>query len=43
LEAIQDPKRPEHEEYVEWIGEEFDPAAFDLDEVNRALRAWQEK
>ena len=43
LEAIQDPKHPEHEEYVEWIGEEFDPAAFDLDEVNRALRAWQEK
>ena len=38
LEAIQDPDHPEHEEYLEWAGEDFDPEAFDLDEVNRALR-----
>ena len=39
LEAITDPKHPEHEELKEWIGGTFDPEAFDLDEVNRLLRA----
>jgi hypothetical protein len=39
LEAIQDPEHPEHEDYLEWIGGEFDPEAFDLDEANEALRA----
>ena len=39
LEAIQDADHPEHEDYLEWIGGEFDPEAFDLDEVNERLRA----
>ena len=39
LEAIQDPDHPEHEDYLEWVGGEFDPEAFDLDEANEALRA----
>ena len=38
LEAIQDPQHPEHEEMLEWVGGEFDPEAFDLDEVNRELQ-----
>jgi len=38
LEAIHDPQHPEHEEMVEWVGGEFDPDAFDLDEVNRELQ-----
>ncbi|HEC34489.1 MAG TPA: plasmid pRiA4b ORF-3 family protein, partial [Chloroflexi bacterium] len=38
LEAIQNPDHPEHEDYMEWIGQEFDPEAFDLDEINAALR-----
>jgi len=38
LEAINDPKHEEHEMYLEWIGGEFDPEAFDLEEVNAALR-----
>ena len=37
LEAIQDPGHPEHEEYLEWVGGEFDPEAFDLDEANEEL------
>jgi len=37
LEAIRDPEHAEHEDYVEWIGGEFDPEAFDLDEINAAL------
>ena len=38
LEAIQNPDHPEHEEYLEWVGGEFDPEEFDLDEVNQVLR-----
>ena len=38
LDAIQDPQHPEHEEMLEWVGGEFDPDAFDLDEANRELQ-----
>ena len=37
IEALRDPKHEEHEEMTEWIGDEFDPEAFDLDEVNQGL------
>lgn len=37
LEAIQNPEHPEHDEYLEWVGGEFDPEAFDLDAVNAVL------
>jgi len=39
LAAIADPKHPDHEHMVEWIGGDFDPAAFDINAVNRRLRA----
>jgi Plasmid pRiA4b ORF-3-like protein len=42
LEILADPRHPEHVERLDWLGlgsaTEFDPAAFDLDEVNRALK-----
>jgi hypothetical protein len=38
LEAIQNPDHPEHDDMLEWVGESFDPEAFDLEAVNRALR-----
>jgi hypothetical protein len=38
LEAIRDPEHPEHDEMVDWVGGEFDPEAFDLDEINRELQ-----
>jgi hypothetical protein len=38
LEAVRDPEHPEHEETLEWAGGEFDPEAFDLEEVNRELQ-----
>ena len=38
LEALQDPSHPDHEELSEWVGGPFDPEAFELDEVNEALR-----
>jgi hypothetical protein len=37
LEAIKDPEHPEHEHMLEWLGGEFDPEEFDIDEINRQL------
>lgn len=37
LRAIQDPSHPEHEEYLEWVGGEFDPKPFNVEEVNELL------
>jgi hypothetical protein len=38
LEAIGDPTQEEHESYLEWVGGDFDPEAFDLEETNQRLR-----
>ena len=38
LEVLRDPKHEEHEEMREWIGGDFDPEEFDLDEVGEALK-----
>ncbi|MGC1685767.1 MAG: plasmid pRiA4b ORF-3 family protein [Candidatus Acidiferrales bacterium] len=38
LQAIANPAHPEHDDFAEWIGGNFDSEAFDLDEVNRKLR-----
>jgi hypothetical protein len=38
LEAIQNPDHPEHEAMLEWVGGEFDPETFDVDEVNELLK-----
>jgi hypothetical protein len=37
LNAINDPEHPDHEDMLEWAGDQFDPEAFDLDEVNQFL------
>jgi Plasmid pRiA4b ORF-3-like protein len=43
VEILADPAHEEHEERLEWLGlssaDKFDPAAFDLQEVNSALSA----
>jgi len=41
LEAISDPNHDRHEEMLDWVGDDFDPAAFSLDDVNRRLRPFQ--
>lgn len=38
LTAIADPVHEEHDSYLEWIGEPFDPAEFDLGDVNAVLQ-----
>jgi hypothetical protein len=37
LDALRDPDDAEHEEVVEWLGDSFDPAAFDRTSVNHRL------
>ncbi len=37
LEALVDPKHPDHEDLVEWCGDSFDPEAFDVNAINRAF------
>lgn len=37
LEAIKDPDHPEHDAMLDWVGYDFDPEAFDVDEINDAL------
>lgn len=41
LEAIADPNHDEHDECLEWVGGEFDPEEFDLEEINTALPNYQ--
>lgn len=37
VEAIKDPSHERHEEFIEWIPDDFDPEAFDAGAVNKAL------
>ncbi len=37
LEAISDPRHEEHDELSDWLGEDFDPEAFDARSVDSAL------
>ncbi len=37
LEALKDTEHSEHELYLDWLGDNFDPEAFDVDEANNAL------
>ena len=37
LEAIGDPSHDQHAESLDWLGDDFDPKAFSVDDVNRRL------
>jgi len=38
LAAVSDPRHPEHDDMMRWVGPDFDPAAFDAEEVNLVLQ-----
>lgn len=38
LNAIEDPGHEEHDEYIEWVGNDFDPEEFDLATANVILQ-----
>jgi hypothetical protein len=37
LQTISDPKHPDHDDMLQWLGGEFDPEEFDLEEINEEL------
>lgn len=43
LEAIGDPQHEQHEESTDWLGDDFDPDMFSLDEVNQRLANLQRR
>jgi len=38
LKIIENPKHKNYEEFIEWLGEEFDPEYFNINEVNNLLK-----
>lgn len=38
LKALEDPEDPEGQEVLEWLGEDWDPKAFDVEALNRELK-----
>jgi hypothetical protein len=43
LEAIGDSEHEQHEELIEWLGDDFDPEAFSVDHVNQGLAPLQRR
>jgi hypothetical protein len=37
LETISNPNHPDHDDMLEWLGGEFDPEEFDLEDINEDL------
>jgi len=40
LEAMRNPDHPEHEEMLDWVGDQFDPEAFDLKRINWRIQMY---
>jgi len=40
LEILSDPSNEEYEETKEWVGEDFDPEKFDIEEINSMLKSY---
>jgi hypothetical protein len=38
LAAISDPGHPDYDDMLQWVGSDFDPAAFDAEEISRVLQ-----
>ena len=41
LDALKAPNHPDREHWLEWIGDDFDAEAFDLEAVNRRLKRYK--
>lgn len=40
IRALRDPDSADHGYFEDWLGEPFDPMAFDINDVNRKLKAY---
>jgi hypothetical protein len=43
LEALGDPEHDQYDEMRDWLGDDFDPEAFSVDEINRRLAPLQRR
>ena len=43
VQILANPNDPEYEEMLDWLGEDFDPEAFDIDQVNDLLAGLAEE
>lgn len=41
VEAYRNPKHREHEDALEWLGDEFEPEVVDTDQIEQRLAAWR--
>jgi len=41
VEAYRNPKHREHEDALEWLGDEFEPEVVDADQIEQRLAAWR--
>jgi len=37
LASLQNPRHPQHEELLEWVGEDYDPKKFSIEAINQVL------
>jgi len=42
LEVISDPENEEYEDMIEWLGGEFEPSHFNVDEANKRVKKYRE-
>ena len=40
IEALSNPEHEEHDSFLEWVDEDFDPETFDLDLINHRLKSF---
>ena len=43
LEIINDPRDEEYESMIEWLGDEYDPEYFNIEEINNELEYFNKK
>ena len=43
LDAISNPNHDQHKELRDWVGDDFDPKAFSVDDVNRKLASFHRR
>jgi hypothetical protein len=43
LESLQNPRHPQHEELLEWVGEDYDPEKFSIEAINRILHGTKKR
>jgi hypothetical protein len=43
VEAMKKPASKQAQEFIEWLGQSYDPEKFEIDEINKALKYFRKK